>query len=59
MYNAYCTCFIQSVSCNLYNFVHFYCSMLPTEALDVLSDFLGTNRTMDTFIGNQKNNTPF
>lgn len=52
--------FIWFTICLLFcEFCFFICSILPTEALDVLSDFLGVNRTMDTFVGNQKNNTQF
>ena len=32
----------------------FFYSILPTKAVDILSEFLGTNRAMDTFVGNQK-----
>ena len=44
------------VPCQVNNsYLHFILySILPTEAVDVLSDFLGTNRAMDTFVGNQR-----
>ena len=38
--------------CVCYN--GFFCSILPTKAVDIIGEFLGTNRAMDTFVGNQK-----